>query len=94
MCTCRTGGRGTCRGGGVAGIPGDPDFATKPQLAMRQLGRLTAAGLPVKWVAFDEAYGRSEELRKKAAKAGLSYVAIIPCNYQVPLPSGAAIRGR
>jgi hypothetical protein len=76
----------------AAGIPGDLDFATKPQLAMRQLGRLTAAGLPVKWVAFDEVYGRSEELRKKAAKAGLSYVAIIPCDYQVPLPSGAVIR--
>ena len=76
----------------AAGIPADLEFATKPQLAMRQLGRLTTAGLPVKWVAFDEVYGRSEELRKKAAKAGLSYVAIIPCDYQVPLPSGAVIR--
>ena len=76
----------------AAGIPGDLEFATKPQLAMRQLGRLTAAGLPVKWVASGEVYGRSEELRKKAAKAGLSYVAIIPCDYQVPLPSGAVIR--
>jgi SRSO17 transposase len=76
----------------AAGIPGDLEFATKPQLAMRQLGRLTTAGLPVKWVAFDEVYGRSEELRKKAAKAGLSYVAIIPCDYQVTLPSGAVIR--
>jgi hypothetical protein len=76
----------------AAGIPGDLEFATKPQLAMRQLGRLAAAGLPVKWVAFDEVYGRSEELRKKAAKAGLSYAAIIPCDYRVPLPSGAVIR--
>ena len=59
---------------------------------MRQPGRLTAAGLPVRWVAFDEVHGHSEELRKKAAKAGLSYVAIIPCAYQVPLPSGAVIR--
>src|SRR6516165_2968205 len=76
----------------AAGIPGNLQFATKPQLAMRQLGRLAAAGLPVKWVAFDEVYGRSGELRKKAAKAGLSYAAIIPCDYQVPLPSGAVIR--
>lgn len=37
-------------------------------------------------------YGRSEKLRKKAAKAGLSYVATIPCDYQVTLPSGTAIR--
>jgi SRSO17 transposase len=76
----------------AAGIPDDLEFATKPQLAMRQLDRLTAAGLPASWVAFDEVYGRSEQLRKKAAKAGLAYVAIIPCDYQVTLPSGTAIR--
>ena len=56
---------------------------------LRQLKRLTAAGLPVKWVAFDEVYGRSRGASgTKAAKAGLSYVAIIPCDYQVTLPSG------
>jgi len=76
----------------AARIPDDLQFATKPQLAERQLGRLLAAGLPARWVAFDEVYGRSEELRTKAAKAGLSYVAIIPCDYQVTLPSGAVIR--
>jgi DDE superfamily endonuclease len=76
----------------AAGNSGDLDFATKPQLALRQLGRLTTAGLPVKWVAFDEVCGRSEELRTKAAKAGLSYVAVIPYDSQVPLPSGAVIR--
>jgi len=75
-----------------AGIPEDLEFATKPQLAVNQLGRLTAAGLPARWVAFDEVYGRSEELRKKAARAGLAYVAIIPCDYQVTMPSGTAIR--
>jgi hypothetical protein len=47
----------------AAGIPASLQFATKPQLAMRQLDRLTAAGLPAGWVAFDEVYGRSEELR-------------------------------
>ena len=75
-----------------AGIPGDLVFATKPQLAMDQLERLLAAGLPARWAAFDEVYGRSEKLRKQAAKAGLAYVAIIPCDYQVTLPSGTVIR--
>jgi SRSO17 transposase len=75
-----------------AGIPDDLEFATKPQLAMDQLARLLAAGLPARWAAFDEVYGRSEKLRKTAAKAGLAYVAIIPCDYQVTLPSGAVIR--
>ena len=76
----------------AAGVPDDLTFATKPQLAMNQLDRLTAAELPVRWAAFDEVYGRSEALRKKAARAGLAYVAIIPCDYQLTLPSGAAIR--
>jgi DDE superfamily endonuclease len=76
----------------AAGIPGDLEFATKPQLAMNQLGRLLAAGLPARWVAFDEVYGRSQELRKKAARAGLAYVAIIPCDYQVTTPAGTTIR--
>lgn len=83
---------GAQRALGGAGLPVAGNRATKPKLAMNQLGRLTAAGLPARWAAFDEACGRSEELRKKAAKAGLSYVAIIPCHYQVTLPSGAVIR--
>src|SRR4249919_1872281 len=76
----------------VAGIPDDLEFATKPQLAMNQLDRLAATQLPVRWVAFDEVYGRSEALRKRAARAGLAYVAIIPCDYQIALPSGTTIR--
>ena len=76
----------------AAGIPADLAFATKPQLAMNQLGGLAAAGLPVRWVAFDEVYGRSEELRKKAAKAGLAYVAIIPFDYPVTTPADTTIR--
>ena len=38
----------------TAGIGDDLEFATKPTLAMRQLDRLRAAGLPARWVAFDE----------------------------------------
>ena len=76
----------------AAGIPDELPFATKPQLAMNQLDRQMAAGSPARWVAFDEVYGRSEPLRKKAAEHGLAYVGIIPCDYQIRLPSGAAIR--
>ena len=73
----------------AAGVPDDLTFAMKPQLAMNQLDRLTAAELPVRWAAFDEVDGRSEALRKKAARAGLAYVAMIPCDYQLTLPSRA-----
>ena len=76
----------------AAGVPDELEFATKPQLAMNQLDRLTATELPARWVAFDEVYGRSEALRTKAARAGLAYVAIIPCDYQLTLPSGTTIR--
>lgn len=76
----------------AAGIPDDLTFATKPQLAMNQLDRLVAAGLPARWAAFDEVYGRSEALRKKTARAGLAYVAIIPRDYHITLPSGTTIR--
>lgn len=76
----------------AAGIPEDLAFATKPQLAINQLDRQMAAGLPARWVAFDEVYGRSEALRTKAAEHGLAYVGITPCDYQVRLPSGATIR--
>jgi SRSO17 transposase len=76
----------------AAGIPDDLKFATKPQLAMRQLERLIAAGLLVRWVAFDEVYGRSEALRKQAARAGLAYVAIIPRDYLVTTPAGTTTR--
>ena len=57
----------------AAGIPEDLGFATKPELAIGQLKRLMAAGLPVRWAAFDEVYGRSGELRKACAesRAGL-----------------------
>jgi len=76
----------------AARIPAELEFATKPQLAMNQLERLLAAGLPVRWAAFDEVYGRSEKLRKACAIAGLAYVAIIPCDYQITMPSGAVIQ--
>jgi SRSO17 transposase len=75
-----------------AGIPDDAELATKPDLAISQLERLTAAGLPTRWAAFDEVYGRSGKLRKACEDAGLACVAIIPCDYQVTLSSGTVIR--
>jgi hypothetical protein len=76
----------------AAGIPDDLEFATKPRLAMNQLERLAASGLPIRRVAVDEVYGRSEELRKSCAKAGLAYAAIIPCDYPVTTTAGTVIR--
>lgn len=61
----------------AARIPGDLVMTTKPDLAVAQLGRLIAAGLPVGWAAFDEVYTRSGKLRETCETAGLAYAGII-----------------
>lgn len=43
-------------------------MATKPELAIGQLRRLAAAGLPTGWVAFDEVYTRSGTLRETCGR--------------------------
>ena len=76
----------------AAGIPDDLVMRTKPDLAVAQLERLIAAGLPAGWAAFDEVYTRSGTLREACQKAGLAYVGIIPCDFAITLASGAIIR--
>ena len=76
----------------AAGIPGKLERKTKPQLAIDQLGRLLAAGLPARWAAFDEVYGRSGELRRFCESRGLAYVAVVPRDFRITLPSGAVTR--
>jgi SRSO17 transposase len=76
----------------AAGIPDDLQAATKPQLAIAQVRRLAAAGLPARWAAFDEVYGRSGKLRAACEKAGLAYAAIIPRDFQVTTPARTMIR--
>ncbi|MGH3182535.1 MAG: hypothetical protein ACRDOE_11605, partial [Streptosporangiaceae bacterium] len=50
------------------------------------------AGLPARWAAFDEVYGRSSALRGACQAAGLAYVAVIPRDFRITLPSGAVIK--
>ncbi len=76
----------------AARIPGGLGHKTKPQLAIGQLTRLLDAGLPAKWAAYDEVYGRSSELRRFCESRNLAYVAVVPCDFRVTLPSRAVIR--
>jgi SRSO17 transposase len=76
----------------AAGIPRGLERKTKPQLAEDQLERLLKAGLPARWAAFDEVYGRSGALRRECEAAGLAYVAVIPRDFRITLPSGAVIK--
>ena len=76
----------------AAGIPGDLERTTKPRLAIAQLKRLLSGGLPARWAAYDEVYGRSSELRRFCESRNLAYVAVVPCDFRVTFPSGAVVR--
>jgi hypothetical protein len=76
----------------AAGIPAGLERKTKPQLAEDQPEHLPKAGLPARWAAFDEAYGRSSALRRGCEAAGLAYVALIPRDFLITVPSGTVIR--
>jgi len=76
----------------AAGIPGKLERKTKPQLAIAQLERLLGTGLPAKWAAYDEVYGRSGELRRFCESRNLAYVAVIPRDFRLTLPSGTVVR--
>ncbi len=67
----------------AAGIGGDVDFATKPELAMVMLERAVANGVPARWVTADEVYGQHSRLRVKIEELGLSYVLAVPVNQHV-----------
>jgi SRSO17 transposase len=75
----------------AAGIPAGLERKTKPQLAEDQLERLLKAGLPARWAAFDEVHGRSSALRGACQAAGLAYVAVIPRDFRITVPSGAVM---
>jgi SRSO17 transposase len=76
----------------AARIPGKLERKTKPQLAIDQIGRLLDAGLPARWAAYDEVYGRSGELRRFCESRGLAYVAVIPRDFRITVPSGTVIK--
>ena len=66
-----TGDRDRCR---QAGIGGDVEFATKPELARKMLERAVAAGVPFSWFTADEAYGQNPGLRDWLEEQQISYV--------------------
>src|SRR5579862_128647 len=74
--------RDRCR---AAGVPGDIQFATKPELARLMLGRALDAGVPAAWVTADEAYGRDGKFRAWLEQRRIGYV--------VAVDSRAAIAG-
>ena len=61
----------------------DVEFATKPELAMRMLGRALQAGIPAGWLTADEVYGQHYGLRMMLEERQMPYVLAVPVNQRV-----------
>jgi SRSO17 transposase len=57
-----------------AGIPDTVEFATKPELARRMIGRALDSGAMATWVAADEAYGYDSKMRRFLEDRKMAYV--------------------
>jgi SRSO17 transposase len=58
-----------------AGVPGEIGFRTKPEIALEQIRRACAAGIPRGVVLTDSAYGTNTDFRASVSALALSYVA-------------------
>ncbi len=58
----------------AAGIPDTVEFATKPELARRMIGRALDSGAAAAWVAADEVYGHDSKLRRFLENRQMAYV--------------------
>ncbi len=72
---------------GLAGVPDDVMFATKPQLADGLLQDAHDRGIRAALIAGDEVYG-GLDLRKSIRQRGTGYVLAVRSNHAVTLPSG------
>ena len=78
----------------VAGVPEEVGFATKPAIALGQVRRALADGVPPGVVVTDAGYGNDTEFREGATAQGLPYVAGIQGTTTLwppgagPLPAG------
>lgn len=67
--------RARCRG---AGIGDEVEFASKPALAQRMIGRAVRAGVPFGWVTADESYGQDGMLRLWLESQDIPHVLAVP----------------
>lgn len=68
---------------GAAAIPGEVDFATKPELAQRMIARTVEARIPFAWFTADEAYGQVGRLRLWLEEHDIAHVLAVPKSQMV-----------
>ena len=73
-----------------AAIPAAVSFATKPALGLRMVQRGLDAGIPVRWVTADEAYGRDAKFRLWLQSRRVGYVVAVACDQKIPTTGGSA----
>jgi len=71
-----------------AGVPQDIGFATKPQIALQQIGDLLAHGAPRHCVLADAGYGIDYALRQGLSEVGLDYIMVGITSAVVVWPPG------
>lgn len=66
------------------GVPRTTRFRTAPALAWEMIQAIHTAGvLPMGWVTFDEAFGKDPGFLTHLERAGLRYLAEVPCKTRV-----------
>lgn len=66
-----------------AGIPGETEFASKPELARRQFQHARELGIKFNWAGGDEVYGRYAKLRQEHEENNEAYAYFVPRNHVV-----------
>ena len=71
-----------------AGIPGNLEFATRPQQVAVMIARAQDAGVPFAWFVADEEFGQNPGLRAFLEEREIAYVMAIPKNTELSGPDG------
>jgi hypothetical protein len=71
-----------------AGVPGGTRFASKPQIALKQLRRIRALGVEISYGSGDEVYGRYAKLREDHEGNGEAYAYFVPRDHVVTTLGG------
>src|SRR5271166_6165785 len=77
---------------GAAKIPESIEFATKPELARRMIGRALDSGAAAAWVAADEVYGHDSKLRRFLEGRQMAYVLAVASDQRLWWPDFAQHR--